>query len=341
MSVIITESSSSGLVLRLRLPSEQRDLRVSRTIQTHLGRFVEILDQHQSLTDALSLGISRWGSQVSSLILDRGSLSEEDFIQAIADKVEELRKRILINPLDRAPLQEPLLVNDEVWEGWMLRHYRALSRYSPYDRRVLGAASPHIFAKEMIAWLEEVVQPSEDRVLSLLANRMRSLQVDNEQEGRLDPSKADKIDPNLALAVYQELAEDALSLKKEEEKESYYLYQKARFDRRVEAIDRQITHNMNQLQSALTEMTDSFEERLRFIQDSHARTVRGLKDLLAFLEQANQRLEYKLSDAEAKVTNLEGRISSLEVRLRQAEAQNEQNRQAANDGGGGGGCIIM
>jgi len=238
--------------------------------------------------------------------------------------------------LDGTLLQEPVLINGEVWEGWCLRHYQRLSRYSPYDQRVLGTASTHAFALEMISWLKEVLQPSEDRVLSLLAGRIQELKIEG-----LDRNEAETIDQNLALSVYQDLAKEALLLKKEEEKRTYYLEQKARFEKKAEAIDRQISHNMDRLQSALTEMTDSFEERLQFIQGSHARTVQGLKDLLSFLEQANQNLEHKLSDAEAKIEHLEGRISSLEVRLRQAEAQNEQNRQAANDGGGGGGCVIM
>lgn len=330
-----------ALVLRLREPGQERGV-VLRTGEAYLRQFVDIMERHQSSTDALSLNIYRWGEEISLLLLEMSSMHKADFAVILAKKVDELRRHILINPLDCAPLQEPVLVDGVVWEGWMLRHYQTLSPYSPYDRRAFEVESVHVFAAEMISLLSEVVYPSEDEdpFFSIFAREIDVLKGLDSKEGQLDQEEAGGIDPHLALEVYQELAQAALALRKREEEADYFTSRQALFSQKVELIERQIAENMDRLERALDGMSDFFEERLQFIKESHERIVNGLRELLAFVEKENNRLESKLTDAESKITGLEGRIGSLETRLRQAEAQNECNRQAANDSGGGG-CVIM
>lgn len=234
---MISTVPAPTLVLLLRQPEQER-LVVLRTREAYLRQLVDVLDRHQSSTDALSLKIYRWGEEVSLLLLEKNSMSEGDFAAILAKKVDELRKQILINRLDHAPLHEPILVNEEVWEGWMLRHYQTLNRYSPYDGRAFEVETAHIFATEMISWLDEVVQPTEDPFFSIFTQKMLALKALDSEEGWLDRNEAGGIDPALALEVYQELAAEALSLKREEEKTDYFTSNQALFSQKVEIIDR-------------------------------------------------------------------------------------------------------
>jgi hypothetical protein len=96
-------------------------------------------------TDLLSNQLLDWCIDV---IFDDGysEMLDEQYINTLTKKIQKLTNEILVNPLDRAPLEEPLIVDQSLWEKWMWEDFNQLS---PMPNRVV---MEHSFAAAIIRW---------------------------------------------------------------------------------------------------------------------------------------------------------------------------------------------
>ncbi len=114
----------------------------------------QILDKYPDNSDFLSRDLHNWA----------GNLSEEAFEKRLADPQEQMMVAIrhigvlffevVINPLNKMPLSDPVVERNWVWERKMHQEWR--ERYkgiSPLDGLQMAENPvPHSFAKEIIAW---------------------------------------------------------------------------------------------------------------------------------------------------------------------------------------------
>ncbi|MDE3055969.1 MAG: hypothetical protein KGI80_04690 [Verrucomicrobiota bacterium] len=127
--------------------------REERTTDWLLERLVHIVSAHQDQQDSLSIELATWGGQLVTLYLEDAS---DACLEATIKKIGDLQK-ILVNPMDLAPLKHPVLVEGRLWEQWMFTLYRSRSDLCPFFRgRLSREQTDHQFAREMIEWLEEV-----------------------------------------------------------------------------------------------------------------------------------------------------------------------------------------
>lgn len=102
--------------------------------------------------DTLSQDIRVWSVKIAKV--DLRALRSLDDVHTIAcASVQELAEKVLLNPLDGSPLQEPVLERTWVWEKRMYDDYRELINRSPFDKEPMAAALPHTFAQKIMAWL--------------------------------------------------------------------------------------------------------------------------------------------------------------------------------------------
>ena len=161
----MTTSSMSMVPLALHL----RPPTVKINYQAALQSLSTILHTHRGYSDFLSRKIFLWSH---SVIQDAGQLSPNDeagIEQLAHERIDELIREILINPLDdRNLLEDPILLRDWVWERWVYEDCRTLFVTSPLDggamtlRNEGGGViqpSPHLLVKAMLVWLHTILQP--------------------------------------------------------------------------------------------------------------------------------------------------------------------------------------
>ncbi|MEI6242167.1 MAG: hypothetical protein WCP39_02040 [Chlamydiota bacterium] len=68
-----------------------------------------------------------------------------------------LRKEILINPLDRSALQDPVIERTWTWERWMHEEYRKHFQESPLNGKPMNGETPaHLFAQDLSEFFQVI-----------------------------------------------------------------------------------------------------------------------------------------------------------------------------------------
>ncbi len=113
-----------------------------------------IATAHQGCKDHLSRRIYKWINTIPSQQLLR-SRNPSDIHALVTQKVHDLRDQILINPFNRAPLENPVLDGPWVWEERSLKFYKSLCNLSPFTQQIFDV-KPHPFAAAMIVWANKL-----------------------------------------------------------------------------------------------------------------------------------------------------------------------------------------
>ncbi len=119
---------------------------------------IEILDRYETWNDPFSQRLFRWGVEILPAHLPDDYVPNEEEVAYGAQKIEELRKQILISPLDRAPLREPVLEREWLWERWQLEDFQTLYHLSPFDGMPFEEIRRHRFAEELLYWLQSLAE---------------------------------------------------------------------------------------------------------------------------------------------------------------------------------------
>ncbi len=169
-------------------------------------QLIDILDRYESWHDPFSERLFRWGVEILPSNLPEGHIPSEEEIAYGAQKVDELTREILISPLDRAPLREPVLERQWLWERWQLEDFQTLFLLSPFDGMPFEEIQRHRFAEELLYWLQSLAEniPSsgESSDSSELVEMSQSSQLDASliQESNDDQSKMLKMFTYMTLA---------------------------------------------------------------------------------------------------------------------------------------------
>ncbi len=147
-------AASMSLTLMVQKP----ELKSLKDWHAAFDRLAEISINFEELNDETSVKLFAWTAKILKVDLPQEAEMEEfkAWTESGREAINELALDILINPLDRAPLKEPMLGSDGwVWEKWILDDYQTFSKTSPFDGKALSA-KVHQFAQEMLAWMESV-----------------------------------------------------------------------------------------------------------------------------------------------------------------------------------------
>lgn len=135
----------------------ESQIRLKDACEQALDELTAILVDHESWDDPLSKRIFKWGAEVLQFDLTDERGFTEAFRSNVQKKINHLTREILVNPLDKAPLQKPILVDSEwVFEEWMYKDYIQFFDVSPFSRKPIKNVISHIFAEKMVQWAETI-----------------------------------------------------------------------------------------------------------------------------------------------------------------------------------------
>lgn len=139
------------LVLKLEALPPQVQVLTREIIAEALDNLTFIASQYTHYDDPLSRKLHQWCVNVITEF-DDSQVVDKEYIEDVALKIHELTHEILVNPMDKAPLLNPILVNDElpVWERRMWVDYQRVCEMPAQDGRI------HEFARDMLQWRNEL-----------------------------------------------------------------------------------------------------------------------------------------------------------------------------------------
>lgn len=139
------------LVLHLQKLAPPVQVLTREIIAEALDNLTFIASQYTHYDDPLSRKIHRWCLKTISQFDDAQAVDQK-YIEVVAQKIHKLSHLILVNPIDKSRLMNPILVNDElpVWERRMWVDYQRACELPTQDGRI------HEFARDMLAWVNEL-----------------------------------------------------------------------------------------------------------------------------------------------------------------------------------------
>ncbi len=336
ISPVAIERGHSPTPISFPLIATQESVRIDDDHNALLDDLAAIIYKYDSWKDRLSERLFTWGVKVLmvKLPMDRDLDSEQ--VAWVQKKVDKLKNVILVNPMDDAPLEEPVLERMWTWEQWMLEDYQRLQSYSPFDGKLMAAATSHDFAIDMLSWIKRLPQwvhvPSSSDLVEVddtpFLNRedMLSAESKEERQAKLfnymlyarDEALAAKIDEEMTQPL--EKTAKAVSL--------VWGLAKEVIQKEVAVAEQRIETHQKQVDETLAQREIIHDQR-----------IAALNGKVSYVEQ-------KLDIEKERSKNLEGKCEELEGTARWLRAALIQKTQEVEDvksqnSGGGGGCIIL
>jgi len=304
------------------------------------------MEAHRMARDGLSRRLWTWGAEVLQLLSD-----EPPNMQILlARKINELQRKILINPIDRAPLKDVILQRGRIWEEWMLRLYQQLDEegYSPFDGQYIETDHQvHSFGNHMVAWLGDVLRPTDDPDLTLLSQEVETIEIEREEqiqtlkeEMRVEQDKdikntlgikkyalgglkknyvlkdhAAQADPHKVLSDYDNIAKYVIKIEKDEEalsdaeKLEHKLFQETRLTE--EAIE----GTLSALREGLAESERNNKANLNAMKESYEGQIQAQDEVIDRAHGVIQGLHGRVVAVEGNVHTLEARVAAISVQL--------------------------
>ena len=262
-SSVETITATSGEHLVLSLSREDCTSRIQA-----LEAILERADLH---SDFLSERIKSWAGRVLEDTFLHKDDSEEE-ISRIARAHIQFLQVILINPIDKSPLQEPVLDNlGWTWEKWLYEICNTL--FEGQFMETAMQAKPHLFAKEMIEWMKAFI----------LAEKFEERAV---PEGALveEEMKAVMQDPRLKEMV----RDQCYKLAKKEFSEAKTLAdfaQKAKA--KAAAHEAQLQGLVDGLLEDCLGIIEDLKEKIEFLKKNHLEKERALEARIAEVKESS------------------------------------------------------
>ncbi len=263
-------------------------------LEDAIGQLSSLLHEYKECDDHLSKTILLWGMQT----LDKANeqlLNRDKDLKKIADELlQELARQILVNPIDRAPLQEPRLERKWTWERWMHAECKNLGvMRSPLDGDLMeDVPKEHFFAKRMLVWMRAT-----QSILGFSQERQVVVMDCLEPLGEADPS----VKKMMAIA-YQTLGHRVAETQQKQEAKRIAEEGLMRVHdalARYEEISRQVIVKAKE-QSLITKR--QIQERITSIEGTYSQTIADLQRQIEMIDKAHA------SDREA----LENRIAIMD-----------------------------
>jgi hypothetical protein len=241
------------------------------------------------------------------------------------EKIEELRSKILVNPLDQAPLVDPVVDGCWVWEKWMLERFKSLCtalgkpQNAPFDGGPISER-PHQLALDVLRCLQSAPLPEARQSNALIVSqRVHHLNPSSTQESNA-----------LEWANYRELAREALHRLQLEyitsclERATVSLAERERqvtlrIDEGVQSAERRDIEHAQMFQENLSSMEVSHQREREIIQtelQAALKQSQRQQEKLAGLSQRTEFLEHELVVARARLDDVSRIARALERRPR-------------------------
>lgn len=302
----------------------------SSAYQSSLDDLSIILVKYRDWKDVLSSQIHSWGA--SSFLWDGGEPTPEELRMSVI-KVDQLRTKILVNPLDQSPLKAPLLDGAWTWEKWMLDDYEVCCKeintqfLSPFDNGLIRAEE-HTFAKETLKWLNSLtISSSSSALITPIGHRLdQSLVI-----GAKDYASK--------WVEYKRMAKEAISRINLESLNQWTSHKAAELEVRQKEIEEKLAVETEKLKFQAEEAARILNEKLERLDTTHRNDTATLREHLQ--ENSNQ-LEVERARLKKTGKELEeerGKRIALEIAARnmQQAIYNLERRQKKQENS----CTIL
>lgn len=263
---------------------------------TAMSLFIEfksIIDKHKDERDDLSLALLLRGREFVVFTLEDIHQSLGAYLEGLILRILEIKVE-LRNPFAKYELSEPLLepANGIIWERTMFEEYqRRLFAYSGENVE----AFPHVFAKEMIDWLDRI--PLERlKELSSTGVELSFHEFESKINDILNRSPLEKKPLpetwNIPLAVYEKMIEKVICMRRLQ-------YANAAKFKITEILEKKYR--------------DLEEEFVRFVQHVEEQDEVTNKTIDALTAEQKKTLETQ----ETRLANLNEHLSEVELNAKQ------------------------
>lgn len=277
---------------------------------TKIEELVEILEGHQSERDDLSLRIRKWA--IAALNLD-GPM--EAWEGQVALKVDELARKILVDPIQYQLYQDPVIDKEGwTWERGQYEMLRSCMPFSPLSNAPFSELENHAFASKMIAWVSPLIP--EDGALVVQGEGL-SLTQEQKMLALFVSVQSRQAAENRALARMFDQATE-------------------RFSQLEISINERLKLEEEKSRIAASAQTAKVQRDLNVIKERHQSERSIIQDSLDIKTRVLERTEEKLEVSIAMISDQNVEIANL----RQTAARLQAQVNAASSGGGGG-CTIL
>ena len=297
----LTETLTQNPVIHITLK-----VGVSKNPITHerVLSLAEIFNKYQEKwDDPFSNRLSHWIMRV----FKHGLEIKED---TLAQLVEDLRSKILINPIDKASLRKPVLERQWLWEAEMLKVWKGLKSESVFDNIPMKTEKVHDYAVAIIEWAEKTHGVYKPR-----------------QVGKLDLQLQSKpSDPTLTLLkilIFSQMARNALlsqQLKQLRDRAALrkQLWKEAKkwIDEEVEKAKKRADRNRKKIHSRMDRMQQSNDGLIRLLHIRIDRQKTELEITKKYLKETEEECEKQA----IRINTLQAQVFYLAQKIKQLEA---------------------
>lgn len=278
--------------------------------QENILSLAEIFNKYQeSWDDPLSNRLSDWTMNV----FKHGLEIQKD---TLAQLVEDLRSKILINPIDNAFLQEPVLERQWLWDAKMLKCWRGIKSESVFDNVSMEAEKVHEYAVAIIRWAEKthgMYQPKQDGKLDC---QLQS-QPSDPTLTQLKIISFVHMAKNVLLSQQLEQQKNRADLRKQLWKEA-----KKWIDEEVEKAKKRADANREEIDNRMDRMQQSNDGLIRLLHIRIDRQKTELEITKKYLKQTEEECEKQA----IRINTLQAQVFYLAQKIKQLEASSGRGR---------------
>ena len=345
ITLVSTKASKPIDPIKLHFPSlsSQSHTLLREIIALRMDELARIVTNNAHCNDPLSKRLFVWCTHALA-DFNNHLMMDQDVIEEVAARIHELTHEILINPIDKSPLKNPIMVNDDfpVWELRMWLDYQTVCNLPPQE------GIEHPFAADLIAWRSEIPIAELNMNITISHAVFKPLQELMEKMGRVYCDEVFYSLPDLFRKNIYVIEkgkrigiQDLKGLNKQMHEDSETcrkLWQDAlriivelkvqneeRARQHAEQINQTIAGIEASYQQSLTLMDNHYREEAQ-IMSRHIDALRGELHVKSA----------QLGSCQGELANQAGQLRALRIQFSELAAQNDYNRHKA----GRRGCII-
>ncbi len=303
-----------------------------------------ILATHLQWKDSTSLRLHKWGDKTVRLHTPIPSQDTQAFFNVIKNRLEKILGDILLSPIGGAPLAEPVIERDWIWEKETLDEFIALFKrafpsqdpLSPLDNKKLETMRPHAFAKAIVTWINALPIIYEQKTVEALFKRTFS-------SSQAIPPTAQVLPQLIQARLYKFVEEGQEYTKALQIRNNLRAVKKK--TQALEIKDRQRNQYIKQQADLIAQKQAVHKLVVQESMETTKKNSQGQINLvLPYVQEANQKRE----KVEADLTRIKEdnekhaqQLPDVEAQLNHLSQQIQQLHQQLNASKGGSFCLIQ
>lgn len=317
-----SQKSSPTPVYRLQMPKTSKSPEYKNDLLAYLQN---VLDVFENNTDLLSLKLKMWTIDIFKI----EDLDDESFYAELQKRIIYLAEKILVKPLDKAPLEineekdeEPILVENgpfdfDLWQKGMWKNVIHL------EPKLKTAACTHRFAVELIRLMKSFsIQKKEEEIdfslpiskplKTLLAGASTYLNLDLFTDPVLVDNPAARA---IMLGIYSNQA--ALIHEEQKQEDLDFCMKKGRQSlQKLHEVQKRTFELCNEIEKkAAQEIYQEIRQNYKSASQADGQKISLLKSEIEHQTAQISQLEEKYKEMEQKMDKLEGDCGQLNHQL--------------------------